>query len=121
MRAISMEQFETIRNAICCYSDNIATIALDIPCKEVKISAIGNINTSKERAIEAMKMNITEGWRVRENDLKLMLESVEYCIKDLEETLETNPDCYRKGVLDNIEKYKALREAIQSWFPKTAW
>lgn len=121
MGAISMEQFETIRTAIWVYKDNIITIACDIPFKEAKISAIADINTSAGRAIEAMKMNITEGWRVRENDLKFMLESVEYCIKDLEETLETNPDCYRKGVLDNIEKHKALREAIQSWFPKTAW
>lgn len=121
MGAISMEQFETIRTAIRFYREEIVEIAQDIPFKEVKDDAIGDIYTSAERAIEAMKLNITEGWRVRENDLKFMLESVEYCIKDLEETLETNPDCYRKGVLDNIEMLKALREAIQSWFPKAAW
>lgn len=115
---ITLEQFEAIRGLVEVYVNCNVKVINKIPNESARFSAIASLYTLRFRTIDALEENVDIRRIVDDTAMWFACESVKYCIKAVEEKVETSPDCDRKALLDAVEEYKALLEAIRALFSK---
>ena len=115
---ITLEQFEAIRGLVEVYVNCNVRVINKIPNESARFSAIESLYTLRRRTIYALEENVDIRRMVDDTAMRFACESVKYCIKAVEGKVETSPDCDRKALLDAVEEYKALLEAISSMFSK---
>ena len=115
---ITLVQFEAIRDVVEADVDCNVKVIKQIPNESARFSAIASLYTLRFRTIDALEDNVDIITRFDDTAMRFANESVKYCIKAVEEKVETSPDCDRKALLDAVEEYKALLEVISSLFSK---